>query len=96
MLDSFVASIVPFAIVVISVNYVRTSLFSAVSLTDDGIRFLESRTIKISFNLTFIPDFRQLSSSASQQLQTLINQTLSSALKNVIVGGFRPDLVQIV
>lgn len=49
----------------------------------------------MSFNITYNPDFQNLSSNASQQLQILINQTLGSALYNVTTGGYRPDVVSI-
>lgn len=49
----------------------------------------------MSFNLTYTPDYQNLSSNASQQLQILINQTLNSALINITTGGFRPDVVSI-
>jgi uncharacterized lipoprotein YbaY len=50
----------------------------------------------MSFNLTYTPDYQNLSSNASQQLQALINQTLSLSFINITNGGVRPDLVQIV
>jgi hypothetical protein len=57
--------------------------------------YLEYQTEQLSFNLTYITDYQNLSSNASQQLQSLINQTLNVALINVTNGGFRPDLVSI-
>jgi uncharacterized lipoprotein YbaY len=49
----------------------------------------------MSFNLTYTPDYQNLSSNASRQLQALINQTLNLAFINITNGGVRPDLVSI-
>jgi len=49
----------------------------------------------MSFNLTYTPDYQNASSNASQQLQALINQTLSLAFINITNGGVRPDIVSI-
>ena len=56
-------------------------------------RLLEYRTVQLTLNVTYTPDLQNASSNASQQLLALINQTLTTSLINVTVGGFRPDLI---
>jgi hypothetical protein len=79
--------------VVIFVNYVREWRFFFTRFV--FYLCIEYQTYQLSFNLTYIPDYQNLSSNASQQLQSLINQTLTVALINVTSGGFRPDLISI-
>ena len=57
---------------------------------------LEYRTVQLNLNVTYTPDFQNASSNASQQLQALINQTLTTSLFNITIGGFRPDFISFV
>ncbi|CAF1111478.1 unnamed protein product, partial [Adineta ricciae] len=57
---------------------------------------LQYRTVQLTFNTTYTPDYQNASSNASKQLQALINQTLSTAFVNITNGGVRPDLIQII
>jgi len=50
----------------------------------------------MSFNVTYTPDYQNLSSNASQQLELLINQTLGQAFINITNGGVSPDIISIV
>ena len=99
LVDLFVASIVRLVSRVTSVNCVSqprritlVSRFTSYRLK----KKLEFRTVQVRLNLTYTPDFQNLSSNASLRIQSLINQTFTSALQTVTIGGFRPDLVSIV
>ncbi len=47
-------------------------------------------------NTTYTPDYQNLSSNASQQIEALINNTLNTAFINITNGGVSPDLISIV
>lgn len=50
----------------------------------------------MTLNVTYTPDLQNSSSNASQQLQRIINQTLSTAFINITNGGVRPDIISFV
>jgi hypothetical protein len=49
----------------------------------------------LPFNTTYTPDYQNLSSNASKQLQALLNNTLSTAFINITNGGVNPELISI-
>ncbi|CAF3707629.1 unnamed protein product [Rotaria sordida] len=57
---------------------------------------LQYQSFQMALNVTYIPDYQNLSSNASQQLQTLINQTLNVAFINITNGGVRPDIISLI
>jgi hypothetical protein len=57
--------------------------------------YIEYQTFQLALNVTYLPDYQNTSSNASQQLISVINQTLNVALINVTTGGFRPDIISI-
>ncbi len=82
---------------VIFVNYVRNYLFIYLSIFNSlFLIYIEYRTVKLPLNTTYTPDYQNLSSNASQQLEALINNTLNTAFINITNGGVSPDLISIV
>ncbi|CAM4752695.1 unnamed protein product [Rotaria magnacalcarata] len=57
---------------------------------------LQYQTIQMTFNITYTPDYQNASSNASQQLQALINRTLSTSFINITNGGVRSDIISFI
>jgi hypothetical protein len=79
--------------VVIFVNYVKKDLTLCCLLKISFV--LEFKTVQLSFNLTYTPNYQNASSNASQQLRLLINQTLSTPSLNITNGGVRANISSI-
>ncbi|UJR32550.1 hypothetical protein I4U23_020012 [Adineta vaga] len=57
---------------------------------------IQYRTVPLKFNMTYVPDYQNLSHNATKQLQRVISQTLNTAFMNITNGGVISDLIQII